>query len=48
VPRSDDDRWSFDAKKHRLRFQGDACAQIEAGSVHDIDVVYGCPKPTVD
>lgn len=48
LPRSDDDGWSFDVKKHRLRFHGDACAQIEAGSVHDIDVVYGCPKPTVD
>jgi hypothetical protein len=48
LERSDDDGWSFDAEAHRLRFHGDACTQIETGSVKDIDVVYGCPKPTVD
>jgi hypothetical protein len=48
LARSDADGWSFDAKSHRLRFHGDACDQIEAGSIHDIDVVFGCPKPTVD
>jgi hypothetical protein len=48
LQRSDDDGWSFDAKAHRLRFHGEACNQIDAGSIKDIDVVYGCPKPTVD
>jgi hypothetical protein len=48
IPHDDPDGWSYDAAAHRLQFIGDACTQIESGAVKDIDVVFGCPEPTVD
>ena len=39
------DGWTYDAATMTLRFTGAACAQIMAGSVSDIDVIYGCPGP---
>lgn len=41
------DGWTFDAASGTLRFHGAACAAIRAGTVTDIDVVFGCPGPVL-
>lgn len=40
--------WTFDAASGTLRFHGAACDAIRAGTVTDIDVVFGCPGPVLD
>jgi Cys-rich repeat protein len=42
------DGWTYDAATQTLTFEGAACDMLQAGSVSDVDVVYGCPGPTVD
>jgi hypothetical protein len=37
--------WTYDPATMTLRFNGGACAAIQAGTVTDIDVVYGCEGP---
>ena len=39
--------WHYDAATNAVIFAGDACARIESGEVHDIDIVYGCPEPVI-
>lgn len=45
VPRDAANGWEYDAAASSVTFYGDACAQIESGDVHDIDIVYGCDEP---
>jgi hypothetical protein len=38
--------YTYDPTTNTLTFHGDACDALEAGSVSDIDVVFGCAHPT--
>lgn len=40
------DGYTYDAATNTLTFHGAACEALQAGEVTDIDVVFGCPKPT--
>lgn len=40
--------WSYDPATQTLTFGGAACTAIQAGTVLDIDVVYGCPGPILE
>lgn len=40
--------WSYDASTQVLRFHGSACDALRAGTVADVDVVYGCPEPVLE
>jgi von Willebrand factor type A domain len=42
------DGWTYDPNTNEITFNGSACSELQAGKVSDIDVVYGCPGPTVD
>ena len=42
------DGWDYDAKTNTVTFYGKACAQLKAGQVKDLDIVYGCNKPSSD
>ncbi len=38
--------YTYDPATNTLTFHGSACDALQAGTVTDIDVVFGCPKPT--
>ncbi|MCC6214051.1 MAG: VWA domain-containing protein [Polyangiaceae bacterium] len=38
--------WDYDPTTNRVSFHGDACDRLEAGTVADVDVVFGCDEPT--
>ena len=40
--------WDYDAKTNQVTFYGVACAMLKAGKVKDLDIVYGCNKPSSD
>ena len=40
--------WDYDAKANQVTFYGVACAMLKAGKVKDLDIVYGCNKPSSD
>lgn len=46
VPSDPADGYSYDPSTNTLTFHGEACDALEQGEVTDIDVVFGCPKPT--
>jgi len=48
VPNDASDGWTFDAASGTLTFHGAACDAVRAGTVTDIDVVFGCPGPVLD
>ena len=50
VPRdtSHKNGWDYDASKNQVTFYGAACAMLKAGQVKDLDIVYGCNKPSSD
>ena len=37
------DGWSYDSGLNRIEFHGAACAQLTAGDVNDLQVIFGCP-----
>jgi hypothetical protein len=41
------DGWTYDSATNTIHFHGAACDLILEGGVSDIDVVYGCPGPTI-
>ncbi len=45
--RNSTDGWEYDEQTRRLTFKGEACRRLQDGSITDIDVVFGCRKPTV-
>jgi hypothetical protein len=47
IPQNSPDGWSYDATTQEIEFQGGACSDLQAGSVKNIDVVYGCPRPII-
>jgi len=48
VPNDATNGWTFDEASGTLTFNGSACDAIRAGTVTDIDVVFGCPGPVLD
>jgi hypothetical protein len=48
IERETPDGWVYDPALNRVSFQGESCAALQAGSASDIDVVFGCPRPSVD
>ena len=40
--------WDYDSKTNAVTFYGVACAMLKAGKVKDLDIVYGCNKPSTD
>lgn len=47
VPKDGSNGWSYDPQTKKLSFHGSSCTQLKGGTVSDIDVVYGCPGPTI-
>ncbi len=45
IPNDPGNGWSFDTTDNSLTFNGSSCDEIMSGSVNDIDVVFGCPRP---
>ena len=45
IPQDADNGWSYDETTGVLSFNGTACDQLKAGTVADIDVVFGCAQP---
>jgi len=39
--------WDYDPATGKLRFYGSYCSRLQARSVTDLDVVFGCPSPPV-
>jgi hypothetical protein len=39
--------WTYDPATKKLTFHGTSCDQLKGGTVSDVDVVYGCPGPTI-
>lgn len=40
--------WTYDATTNTVTFHGTSCDQLKAGTVTDVDVVFGCDMPTPD
>ncbi len=40
--------WDYDAATQQLRLFGTACDSLRTGTVHDVDIVYGCPEPLLE
>lgn len=40
--------WTYDAATNTVTFHGTSCDQLKAGTVTDVDVVFGCDSPTPD
>lgn len=40
--------WTYDAATNTVTFHGTSCDQLKAGTVTDVDVVFGCDMPTPD
>ena len=39
--------WDYDPATMKLTLYGSYCGRIQDRSVDDVDVVFGCPDPTV-
>jgi hypothetical protein len=44
IPPSDSEGWSYAAATRQLEFHGTVCDRLQAGTVKNIDVVFGCPR----
>jgi von Willebrand factor type A domain len=40
------DGWDYDPVTNQITFYGSRCGDLKAGKVKDVDIVYGCKKPT--
>ena len=47
IPQNEADGWSYDSSTLQLVFHGSVCDHLQGGTVKNIDVVYGCPRPVV-
>jgi hypothetical protein len=47
IPSDPVNGWTYDSATNTIHFHGDACDLILEGGVSDIDVVYGCPGPSM-
>jgi hypothetical protein len=47
VPQDPKNGVSYDAASNSLVFHGTSCDQIKAGGATKVEVVYGCPSPTI-
>lgn len=48
VDRDDPNGWVYDEAANKVTFQGTSCTALQDGSATDIDIVFGCPQPTVE
>jgi hypothetical protein len=48
IERDSADGWTLDMTANQVVFTGAACTQLQTGGVMDIDIVFGCPEPTLD
>jgi hypothetical protein len=47
VPNDPNSGWTYDPMTNTVTFHGAACDAIKAGTVADIDIVYGCNEPPI-
>lgn len=47
VPNDANNGWTYDPMTNTVTFHGAACESIKAGTVADIDIVYGCNEPPI-
>ena len=40
--------WDYDPVTNQVTFYGQECADLKAGNVTDVDIVFGCNEPTPD
>ncbi len=40
--------WDYDAASNQVTFYGEQCSDLKAGTVTDVDIVFGCDEPTPD
>ena len=40
--------WDYDPATNQITFYGPACDALKAGTVTDVDIVFGCDEPTPD
>lgn len=40
--------WDYDPVTNQVTFYGQECADLKAGNVTDVDIVFGCDEPTPD
>lgn len=45
IPQDPNNGWTYDPATNSITFHGTACAEIKAGTVKDIDVIYSCSQP---
>ena len=38
--------WDFDPATNQVTFYGQACEDLKAGDIDDVDIVFGCKEPT--
>jgi hypothetical protein len=48
VPQDPTNGITYDPATNSLTFHGTACDQIKAGGTTKVDVIYGCPSPTIN
>lgn len=42
------DGWDYDPSTNQVTFYGPACAALQAGTITDVDVIFGCNSPSPD
>jgi hypothetical protein len=47
VPNDMTNGWSYDPINNTITFHGTSCEAIKAGTIVDIDIVYGCNEPPI-
>lgn len=47
VPNDPSDGWTYDSMTNTITFHGMSCDAIKAGTIVDIDIVYGCNEPPI-
>jgi hypothetical protein len=40
--------WDYDPANNQVTFYGEECSKLKAGSITDVDIVFGCDEPTPD
>jgi hypothetical protein len=47
VPTDPTNGWTYDPNTNTITFHGSSCEAIKAGTIVDIDIVYGCDEPPI-
>ncbi|MFV8753842.1 vWA domain-containing protein [Nannocystaceae bacterium ST9] len=47
VPNEGTNGWTYDPLTNTITFHGSSCEAIKAGTIVDIDIVYGCDEPPI-